>query len=54
MMTEHGRKAVAVTDQATYSPASSITARLPGCQDYFIDEAIDVSLVTYLKPAAAA
>lgn len=27
---------------------------LTGCQFYFLDEAIDVSLVTYLKPGAAA
>ena len=27
---------------------------LTGCQYYFIDEAIDVSLVTYLKPGVAA
>ena len=27
---------------------------LKGCQYYFIDESIDVSLVTYLKPGAAA
>jgi hydroxy mycolic acid synthase MmaA4 len=26
---------------------------LTGCQYYFVDESIDVSLVTYLKPAAA-
>ena len=27
---------------------------LNGCQYYFVDEIIDVSLVTYLKPGAAA
>ena len=27
---------------------------LRGCQAYFADEVIDVSLVTYLKPGAAA
>jgi cyclopropane-fatty-acyl-phospholipid synthase len=27
---------------------------LTGCQYYFVDEALDVSLVTYLKPGAAA
>jgi cyclopropane-fatty-acyl-phospholipid synthase len=27
---------------------------LTGCQFYFVDEAIDVSLVTYLKPGATA
>jgi cyclopropane-fatty-acyl-phospholipid synthase len=27
---------------------------LRGCQQYFTDEVIDVSLVTYLKPGAAA
>ena len=26
---------------------------LNGCQYYFVDESIDVSLVTYLKPGAA-
>jgi cyclopropane-fatty-acyl-phospholipid synthase len=26
---------------------------LTGCQYYFVDEALDVSLVTYLKPGAA-
>ena len=27
---------------------------LRGCEHYFTDESIDVSLVTYLKPGAAA
>ena len=26
---------------------------LRGCQHYFIDDSIDVNLVTYLKPAVA-
>jgi cyclopropane-fatty-acyl-phospholipid synthase len=26
---------------------------LTGCQFYFVDESLDVSLVTYLKPGAA-
>jgi cyclopropane-fatty-acyl-phospholipid synthase len=43
--------AIAVTDQATYH---RYLRYLQGCQYYFVDEAIDVSLVTYLKPAAAA
>jgi len=43
--------AIAVTDAATYH---RYLRYLQGCQYYFIDEAIDVSLVTYLKPTAAA
>jgi len=40
-----------VTDEANYA---RYLRYLQGCQYYFIDETIDVSLVTYLKPAAAA
>jgi cyclopropane-fatty-acyl-phospholipid synthase len=43
--------AIAVTDQANYD---RYLKYLKGCQYYFIDEAIDVSLVTYLKPGVAA
>jgi cyclopropane-fatty-acyl-phospholipid synthase len=43
--------AIAVTDEANYD---RYLRYLQGCQHYFIDETIDVSLVTYLKPAAAA
>jgi len=43
--------AIAVTDQATYD---KYMRYLTGCQYHFIDEAIDVSLVSYLKPGAAA
>jgi cyclopropane-fatty-acyl-phospholipid synthase len=44
-------KAIAVTDEQTYD---NYLRYLKGCQFYFIDERIDVSLVTYLKPGAAA
>lgn len=43
--------AVAATDVQTYD---KYMRYLKGCQYYFIDESIDVSLVTYLKPGAAA
>ncbi|WP_299563501.1 cyclopropane mycolic acid synthase family methyltransferase [uncultured Mycolicibacterium sp.] len=43
--------AVAATDEATYQ---RYLRYLRGCQYYFIDECIDCSLVTYLKPGAAA
>lgn len=43
--------AIAVTDEATYDKYMHY---LKGCQYYFIDEGIDVSLVTYLKPGADA
>ena len=45
------RAAIAATDEANYD---RYLRYLQGCQYYFIDETIDVSLVTYLKPAAAA
>src|SRR6478735_4050866 len=43
--------AIAATDEENYHRYMKY---LTGCQYYFIDEAIDVSLVTYLKPGAAA
>jgi len=42
-------KAIEVTDEANYKRYMKY---LKGCQYYFIDETIDVSLVTYLKPGA--
>ena len=44
-------KAIEVTDEENYHRYMKY---LLGCQYYFIDETIDVSLVTYLKPGAAA
>jgi cyclopropane-fatty-acyl-phospholipid synthase len=44
-------KAIALTDEETYH---RYMRYLRGCQYYFIDESIDVNLVTYLKPGAAA
>lgn len=43
-------KAIEVTDEVNYN---RYMRYLRGCQYYFIDESIDVSLVTYLKPGAA-
>lgn len=43
--------AIAATDEENFH---RYMRYLKGCQYYFIDEAIDVSLVTYLKPEAAA
>jgi cyclopropane-fatty-acyl-phospholipid synthase len=43
--------AIAATDEENYH---RYMRYLKGCQFYFIDESIDVSLVTYLKPGAAA
>ncbi len=43
--------AIAATDEENYH---RYMRYLKGCQYYFIDEAIDVSLVTYLKQGAAA
>ncbi|MBS1691321.1 MAG: class I SAM-dependent methyltransferase [Actinobacteria bacterium] len=49
---EHNKdKAIEVTDEVNYL---RYMRYLKGCQYYFIDESIDVSLVTYLKPGAAA
>jgi len=47
----HKDEAIAATDEANYHRYMKY---LTGCQYYFVDEAIDVSLVTYLKPGAAA
>ena len=44
-------QAIAVTDEENYH---RYMRYLKGCQYYFIDESIDVNLVTYLKPGAAA
>jgi cyclopropane-fatty-acyl-phospholipid synthase len=44
-------KAIAATSEEDYN---DYMRYLTGCQYYFIDESIDVSLVTYLKSAAAA
>jgi cyclopropane-fatty-acyl-phospholipid synthase len=45
---EHNKeKAIAVTDEATYERYMKY---LTGCQYYFVDETIDVNLVTYVKP----
>jgi cyclopropane-fatty-acyl-phospholipid synthase len=43
--------AIAATDQENYDRYMKY---LTGCQYYFVDETIDVSLVTYLKPGAVA
>ena len=47
----HKDEAIAATDEENYNRYMKY---LTGCQYYFLDEAIDVSLVTYLKPGAAA
>jgi cyclopropane-fatty-acyl-phospholipid synthase len=47
----HKDEAIAATDEENYNRYMKY---LTGCQYYFVDEAIDVSLVTYLKPGAAA
>jgi cyclopropane-fatty-acyl-phospholipid synthase len=44
-------EAIAATDEENYN---RYMKDLTGCQYYFIDETIDVSLVTYLKPGATA
>jgi len=46
----HKDEAIAATDEENYNRYMKY---LTGCQYYFVDEAIDVSLVTYLKPGAA-
>ena len=43
-------KAIEITDEENYH---RYMRYLRGAQHYFIDESIDVNLVTYLKPAAA-
>ena len=47
----HQDEAIAATDEENYYRYMKY---LKCCQYYFIDETIDVSLVTYLKPGAAA
>ena len=47
----HKDEAIAATDEENYNRYMKY---LTGCQYYFIDESIDVSLVTYLKPGATA
>jgi len=44
-------KAIAVTDEVNYNRYMKY---LRGCQYYFINETIDVNMVTYVKPGAAA
>ena len=44
-------KAIEVTSEAVYN---RYTKYLRGCEHYFADEMLDCSLVTYLKPGAAA
>jgi cyclopropane-fatty-acyl-phospholipid synthase len=44
-------KAIEITSEEVYQRYMKY---LRGCRDYFADEAIDCSLVTYLKPGAAA
>ncbi|MCW2560015.1 MAG: Cyclopropane-fatty-acyl-phospholipid synthase [Mycobacterium sp.] len=46
----HKEEAIAATDEENYNRYMKY---LTGCQYYFVDEALDVSLVTYLKPGAA-
>jgi cyclopropane-fatty-acyl-phospholipid synthase len=46
----HKDEAIAATDEENYNRYMKY---LTGCQYYFVDEALDVSLVTYLKPGAA-
>ncbi len=41
--------AIAITDEENYNRYMKY---LTGCQFYFLDEGLDVSLVTYLKPGA--
>lgn len=49
---EHNKdEAIAVTDEENYHRYMKY---LTGCQYYFIDEDLDVSLVTYAKPGALA
>ena len=44
-------KAIAIQSEEVYERYMKY---LRGCQHYFADEMLDVSLVTYLKPGAAA
>ncbi len=55
---ERGPTALERSKQAAFYAADEtfdhrLLKHLQGCRYYFINEAIDVSLVTYLKPAAA-
>ena len=43
--------AIAVTDEENYNRYMKY---LTGCQYYYLDESLDCSLITYLKPGAAA
>lgn len=45
----HKDEAIAATDEENYNRYMKY---FTGCQYYFLDESIDVSLVTYLKPAS--
>jgi cyclopropane-fatty-acyl-phospholipid synthase len=44
-------QAIAITDEENYNRYMKY---LTGCQFYYVDESLDCSLVTYLKPGAAA
>jgi cyclopropane-fatty-acyl-phospholipid synthase len=48
---QHKDEAIAAAGEQSYN---DYMRYLTGCQYYFVDEALDVSLVTYLKPGAAA
>ncbi len=48
---QHKDEAIAAAGEESYD---NYMRYLTGCQYYFVDEALDVSLVTYLKPGAAA
>lgn len=48
---QHKDQAVAAAGEQHYN---DYMRYLTGCQYYYLDEALDVSLVTYLKPGAAA
>lgn len=47
----HKEKAIEVTDEVNYN---RYMRYLTGCQYYFVDEGLDVNMVTYLKPGATA
>jgi len=47
----HKDEAIAIQSEEVYE---RYMRYLRGCEHYFADEVIDVSLVTYLKPGAAA
>ncbi|MEW5812420.1 MAG: cyclopropane mycolic acid synthase family methyltransferase [Actinomycetota bacterium] len=48
---QHKDEAIAAAGEQSYN---DYMRYLTGCQYYFVDEALDVSLVTYLKPGAVA